>query len=97
MPMLSVNASLSAQGTILLTLCNLHPRQAITLPCQFEGRIVKQVSGKILQAQTLQSHNTFENPQQVVPCAFTGFYQSEQSTLMVDLPAASIVALSIEE
>ncbi len=97
LPMLSVNASLSAQGTILLTLCNLHPRQAITLPCQFEGRIVKQVSGKILHAQTLQSHNTFENPQQVVPCAFTGFYQSEQSTLMVDLPAASIVALSIEE
>jgi len=48
----------------------------------------------VLTAPTLDAHNSFEQPDAVVPGAFTGFRRAG-GTLEIVLPARSVVILSV--
>ncbi len=93
-PAVSASASRNAAGDILLTLCNLNPTAAQTITCELRGVQAASVSGRILTAPTMTAHNTFEQPDAVRPAPFHGA-QIVDGRLAIDLPARSVVALTI--
>ena len=52
------------------------------------------VSGRILTAPAINSHNTFDNPEAVEPAPFTGA-RIQGGKLVVTLPAKSVVVLEL--
>jgi len=95
LPMVSASASKSESGEVLLTLTNLHPSQAVTLDCDIADMDVSEVSGTILVDDEINAHNTFENPERVVPTTFDGASLTD-GQLKIELPAASVVALQLQ-
>jgi alpha-L-arabinofuranosidase len=95
MPALSASASRDAQGRIHVTMTNLNPNQGAAVQCDLRGVTAQQVSGRVLTADRMQAHNTFEAPNQVKPVPFSGARLSG-STLAVDLPPMCVVALTLE-
>ena len=52
------------------------------------------VGGRILQAGTMNAHNTFDQPNGVAPKPFTGA-QLVDDGLNITLPAMAVVALEV--
>jgi alpha-N-arabinofuranosidase len=94
LPAVSASASRADSGEILLTLCNLDPSAARTITCELRGGAASAVSGRILTADAMTAHNTFERPNAVHPVAFSGA-QLVDGGLSIQLPAKSVVALTI--
>ena len=95
LPAISASASQNAEGTILLTLCNLYPSQDVTLDCELRDLAVSGVTGSILTADEITAHNTFDQPDRVQPVPFTGAAIVDQQRLHIELPAKSVVALTL--
>ncbi|MCX8038105.1 MAG: alpha-N-arabinofuranosidase [Candidatus Sumerlaeia bacterium] len=94
-PSLNVSASRDKAGRIHLSLCNLDPNRPQTVACELRGDKASKVSGRVLTHEAMTAHNTFENPQVVKPAAFDGAKIAENG-LTVDVPAKSVVVLTIE-
>jgi len=94
-PSIDVSASKDDSGNIHITLCNLDPKKSARLVCELQGATAKEVSGRVLTADAMTAHNTFDRPEVVKPAAFDNF-QLRGNTLTVTLPAKSVVLLGIE-
>ena len=94
MPRISASASRNGPGKILLTLCNLHHQEASELRVELRGIEARKAAGRILTGPDTDSRNSFERPDAVKPVNFDGVTVS-RGTLMVKLPARSVVALDI--
>ncbi len=94
-PGLSVSASKNSAGKINVTLCNLNPNTAAELTAEIGGAKVTKFSGRVLVADTMQAHNTFDHPEVVKPGAFSDV-QLKTDGFTVKLPAKSVVALTLE-
>jgi alpha-N-arabinofuranosidase len=94
-PLLSVSASKDASGTIHVSVCNLHPGKAASLECEVRGCLPSAVSGQILTAADMRSHNTFASPQTVVPAAFTGA-RLRGGKVRAEIPPHSVVVLELK-
>jgi alpha-L-arabinofuranosidase len=94
-PAVSASASRDTQGKIHLSLVNTNPNASITVACSVAGRTAKSVSGRILTAPTIQSHNTFAAPDVVKPASFDGA-KLDAGKLTIALPAKSVVMLTLE-
>ncbi len=94
-PALNVSASRDRNGKIHVSLCNLDPRNWEQVICKVQGFKAKSVSGRILTADVMNAHNTFDNPEVVKPVDFDAV-SLEGDTLAVTLPAKSVVVLEIE-
>jgi len=95
-PALSVAASRNREGRVLLSLCNCDPNQALDLSCQLRGIEVSSIGGRILTADAMTAHNTFDRPERVRPAAFEGARLSG-GTLHLTLPSMSVVALDLSD
>jgi len=95
MPAVSASASRDAAGRIHVSLANVDPHTAITITTALTGVTAKGVTGRILTAPAVTSHNTFEAPHTVEPVAFTGATLAGDK-LTIALPAKSIVVLTLE-
>ncbi len=95
LPAISASASRADSGEILLTLCNLDPNATQTIAGELRGLAGGTLSGRILTAEALTAHNTFEHPDAVRPAAFNGA-QLADGRLTIELPARSVVALTIK-
>ena len=106
-PALNVSASKDRSGRIHISLCNLDPKNPAEILCEFQGtrpasppevgRIEPAVgrSGRVLTADAMTAHNTFDNPEAVRPAAFYE-YKLRGDTLRVTLPSKSVVVLEIK-
>ncbi len=94
MARISASASRSGSEKILLTLCNLHHEEAAELHVEVRGCEVRKALGRILTGPDADSRNTFERPDAVTPIPFDGATPS-RGTLVVTLPARSVVALDL--
>lgn len=94
-PSLSVSASKGKDGKIAVTLCNLNPSTAADLTCDLEGAKVSKITGRVLTAETIQAHNTFDKPDVVKPANFSDF-KVDEGGFSVKLPAKSVVVLIVE-
>jgi len=93
-PALSASASRDAQGRIHLTLANLDPNAPRTVSARISGAEVSTVTGRILTAEAMNAHNTFEAPTVVGAIAFHGAVLRD-GTLTINLPAKSVVVLEL--
>jgi alpha-N-arabinofuranosidase len=93
-PAVSASASRDAAGKIHVSLVNADPSHAIQIACKLTGVSATGVSGRILTAPAVNSHNTFAAPDVVKPAAFTGATLGGD-TLSVALPAKSVVVLEL--
>jgi alpha-N-arabinofuranosidase len=94
-PAVSASASRDAAGKIHVSFSNANPNTAITVTASLAGVTAKGVSGRILTAPAVTSHNTFAAPDVVKPAPFDGA-KLAAGTLTVTLPAKSVVVLALE-
>ncbi|HEY5551327.1 MAG TPA: alpha-N-arabinofuranosidase [Opitutaceae bacterium] len=90
----SASASRDAAGKVHLSLVNTNPNEPVTLTCKLEGHAPANVTGRILTADAMNTHNTFDAPETIKPAAFTGASHIG-NTLTIALPAKSVVVLEL--
>ncbi|WP_028973863.1 alpha-N-arabinofuranosidase [Spirochaeta cellobiosiphila] len=80
----------------LVSMTNLNPEKNKDITLDLRGDQVRNISGRILHGEKLNSHNSFESPSVVTPQEFSD-YSREGSLLNIKLPARSFITLSINE
>jgi alpha-N-arabinofuranosidase len=91
---ISASASIDDEGAIHVSMVNIHPDEDARINIEIRGSEASEVSGRILTAPGLNSHNTFESPDAVKPETFRAV-KSGKRKISVTLPAKSIVVLEI--
>jgi alpha-N-arabinofuranosidase len=92
---LSVSASLSEDGSIHVSLCNLDPKQDAPVDIDLKGVKVTGVTGRILTAEVMNAHNTFEDPDAIFPVPFDAV-RLQGGRVTAVLPSKSVVLLTIK-
>jgi alpha-L-arabinofuranosidase len=95
LPSLNVSASKTKDGIVTITICHLDPTQEAELECIFEGMTPRKVAGRVLTAQEMNAHNTFEQPRIIEPAAFTAM-ELVDGKLRATLPPKSVVAITVQ-
>ncbi len=93
--MIDVSASKDKSGKIHVTLCNLDPSNPADVACKLLGIEPANVSGRVLTAEDMTAHNTFDNPETVKPAVFNDFLLRDDM-LTVKLPSKSVVVMEIK-
>lgn len=95
MPAISATASRDNSGRVHISLSNVNPHAPITVTCTLRGIAANTVNGRILTGDTMDAHNTFDNPEVVKPVTFNGA-SLDGEQLTIHLPAKSVVTLTVE-
>jgi alpha-N-arabinofuranosidase len=72
----------------------MDPRAAVAVDGTIDGAKVTSVTGRILTAPAVDTHNTFDAPNRVQPAPFDGATLRD-SALTVRLPPRSVVVLAL--
>jgi alpha-N-arabinofuranosidase len=94
-PSVNVSASRDSAGAVHVSLCNLDPNRPATVECELRGTKVSKVSGRVLTAPEINSHNTFDQPHVVKPGAFNDVKPTADG-FTAELPPKSVVVLRLE-
>ena len=94
-PAVNVSASRDNAGKIHVTLCNLNPNAPAAVTCKLQGSQAKLSSGRLLTADQMTAHNTFDQPQTVMPSDFKAFAMTANG-FTTTLPPKSVVVLEME-
>ena len=94
MSALNVSSSKDSDGNIHISIANINPNEEMMLTCEISGRQPAKVSGRILTADEINAHNTFENMDNVKTAEFTGA-SIAGNEIQVAMPAKSIVVLNV--
>jgi alpha-N-arabinofuranosidase len=94
-PALNASASRDGDGTVHISLCNLDPGRAASVSCELRGMQPTGATGRVLTAEAINAHNTFDQPETVKPAVFDGV-KIAGTTLLLDLPAKSVVVLEVK-
>ena len=95
-PAISASASVNKDGVVHITLANVKPNDMISIRCYLVGSPFTKVTGEVLTAPDVTSHNSFENPDMVKPEPFKDVTLSG-NTLTIHMPAKSVVMLSLRK
>ena len=93
-PMLSESVSVSADGTINVTIGNLSVSEYAPIELLLTEKIISSVTASILTGE-MHDHNTFDEPEKVTEKEFRD-YKGEGSKLSFTLPKNSVVLLRIK-
>lgn len=93
-PSMNISASKAPDGTIHITICHLDPGAPAELECVIEGITAETVSGRVLTAEAINSHNTFDRPDAVRPKSMADV-KLVGKTIGVTLPPKSVAVLSV--
>lgn len=94
-PMVSASASRDESGSLHVTLCNLNPSEPATVNAEINGVTAQSVSGRVLSAAAMNTHNTFDDPTAVEPAPFSGA-QTTAEGFTATLPPKSVVVLTLQ-
>jgi alpha-N-arabinofuranosidase len=92
LPSLSASASKDKDGKVHISIVNIDPVKASDLLIDLRGGEFSDVSARILTAPELNTHNTFEKPEQVKPAPFKEI-KIRKNILSLEMPAQSIVVI----
>ncbi len=92
---ISASASRDADGKIHVSLSNANPNKDIDVTCEVRGVDCAGVIGRVLTADKMQAHNTFDQPEAVKPVEFDGASLTG-GKLLVKAPAKSVVVLAMK-
>ena len=90
---ISGSASLADDGTITLSLVNASPTEPHPITIKFAGNGAKELHGRVLTAERMDAHNTFDTPDVVVPQPISNLRPSG-NTFQLTLPPASVSTLT---
>ncbi len=93
-PAVNISASKDKSGKIHISFCNLDPVNPADVDCKLPGTEPAKASGRVLTADSMTAHNTFDRPETVKPAVFDDF-ALRGDMLTVKLPAKSVVVLEI--
>jgi len=91
----SASASKDKDGVVHISLVNIDAHNDQQINIDLGGLNAKSVTGRILQSEKLQDHNSFDDPNKVKPTNFNGASLSGNN-LSIRLPAFSVVVLTIK-
>ncbi|MCD7859430.1 MAG: alpha-N-arabinofuranosidase [Firmicutes bacterium] len=94
-PQVSESVSQSADGTVNITLANLSATDSERLRVHFAAGGHTLAEARIVCGESIQSHNTFDEPQQVTEQEFRGC-TALGDALELSLPAHSVVLLRVK-
>lgn len=94
-PALSTTCSKAVDGSVHISIVNVHPTKNISLNSVLKNIKAKQVSGRILTSGDIHDHNTFDQPNKVSTKDFKQF-KLKGDQLTVDVPARSVVVLEVK-
>ena len=94
-PAVSASASRDKAGKIHVTLCNLNPNQPAEITCDLQGAKAQKISGRVLTAPEMNTHNTFNQPDNVKPAEFNAFRVTNDG-FITTLPPKSVVVLELK-
>ena len=95
LPAVDATASRNKDGIVHLSLVNTDPNHQLPVVCKLASLTAKSVNGRILTADTVQAHNTFDQTDVVHPVAFTDF-KLDGDTLTVQMPSKSVAVLELQ-
>jgi alpha-N-arabinofuranosidase len=95
LPAISASASMDKEGRIHLSLVNIDPEKAVEMEVELQGLGTGKVTGQLLASSEMDSHNSFEQPDEVVPVDFNDA-RFRQGKLQLVVPARSVVVLEVE-
>lgn len=96
LPALSATASRHGEGLLNLSLTNIDPHRSRTVEVTVQGKNLTRIqTARILTAPEMNTHNTFDEPNRLVPQPFRGA-ALDGALLRVTLPAKSLVTLQLE-
>ena len=91
---INVSASKSSKdGKVNITLCNMDPHKKADVELVFEGFKPKDANGRVLTADKMNAHNTFDEPDAIRPAEFKDF-KVEAEQVKLSMPAKSVVIIS---
>ncbi len=93
-PAVSASASVDAAGKLHITASNANPGKDIPLKVFARGLKAGRVSGRLLQAAAMTTHNTFDKPDAVRPKDWSGAKATAEG-LEMTLPKMSVVAIEV--
>ncbi|MCF8226610.1 MAG: alpha-N-arabinofuranosidase [Bacteroidales bacterium] len=91
---ISISASRDSDGKIHISIVNIDPKKSHDLSIRIGEETGRGVTGRILTAEKINSHNTFAEPDNVVPTEFKGA-KIKKGVVSVELPAMSVVVLEM--
>jgi alpha-L-arabinofuranosidase len=94
-PAITASASRNDAGVIHITISNLDPNLRRTVVASLPGPSLTSVAGRILTADSITAHNTFDEPDVVRPSPFDGA-RIEEGGLVIDLPPKALVVLALQ-
>jgi alpha-N-arabinofuranosidase len=92
LPAVNASASRDNEGKVHISLVNIDTKKNHKLNIDLGGLNINSFSGHILQSASIQDHNTFEDPDKIVPAGYNDFKLSN-GILEVELPPFSVVVL----
>jgi alpha-L-arabinofuranosidase len=95
MPAVDVTAAKAADGAIHIGLINADPNGGADVELALNGAADRRVTGQVLTAPMMDSHNMFGAPEAVRPAAFAGA-RWVAGKLRVEMPSKSVVVLTLK-
>jgi len=94
-PNLHESASVSNDGKLHITVCNLSLSESCRVDTHIVGFKAKNGVGRILTG-AMDDHNTFEEPDKIKPVVFDKFSFTDNG-MTFEIPAKSIICLTLEQ
>ncbi len=92
LPALTVSASKDSNEKLHISFTNIDSKNGNTVSIDLNGFNVKNLTGSILSSYSLQDHNTFENPNKIIPRNFEDF-TFKKGLLELTIPPFSVLVL----
>lgn len=93
LPRVDAIAAKDSSGKLWLEITNVDPNQAAEIEISVAGEAAKSASGQMLTAPKVDSVNTFEAPDMVVPKAISAKAANGKLTLKVQAKSVTVVAI----
>ncbi len=94
LPAISVSASKDKAGLTHISLVNIDANKNQVVTIDLSKYKLNTVRGTVLKSDKIQDHNTFQNPNKILPAAFSAA-SIKGNVLSVTLPPASVVMLEL--
>lgn len=91
LPLIDVSVARGTDGRIYLAVVNTDPHRAVTVRTNLPGQ---SATGRILASDRMDAHNSFDNPNALVPRPFRG--SVENGRVVVQMPPMGVAVLAVE-
>lgn len=96
LPMLNASASEDKNGKVHITICNIDPNKSEEILCELDGISESTIlSSRILTADNMNEHNTFDVPDRIKPKEFNEVIVKDNK-LSLTIPSKSVLVIEIQ-